>query len=56
MKKYLGWECIPNMTWEFFFGKDISKKIRDFLYGYVPEGYDQQAEEEAHRNRNKEEE
>jgi hypothetical protein len=51
MKEYLGLDCIPNMTWEFFFGWNIAKPIRDLLYGYVPEGYDQQAEEEAYRNR-----
>jgi hypothetical protein len=49
-----GLDLIPKLDWEFFFGWNIAKPMRDFLYGYVPEGYDQQAEEEAYRNRNRE--
>jgi hypothetical protein len=51
MIKYLGLDCLPKLSWELFFGRDIAKPIRDLIYGYVPEGYDQQAEEEAFRNR-----
>ena len=54
MKKYIemfGLDLIPKLTWEFFFVFNIAKPIKDLLCGYVPEGYDQQAEEEAYRNR-----
>ena len=52
--KTYGLDLIPKLNWEFFFGSNVGKPVKDLFYGYTPEGYDQQKEEEAHRNRNKE--
>lgn len=53
LSKNLGLDCLPKYSWEFFFGWNVAKPVRDLMFGYVPEGYDQQAEEEAYRNRKK---
>ena len=47
----LGLDCFPKLSWEFFLGYNPIKPLRDLLFGYVPEGYDQAEEEEAFRNR-----
>ena len=51
IKKNLGLDCISKPSWEFFFGRNIMKPIKDLLYGYVPEGYDQEKEEKLYRLR-----
>jgi len=51
MKEKLGLDCLPKLSWDFFLGYNPIKPLKDLLFGYVPEGYDQAEEEKLYRLR-----